>query len=86
MGRTKVRYSLGGATSDLRLIELRFGGTSVGKFALPIAGIVKSGLLQSRIAVVCSARSSYDKASGTTNRCVLTAIGYWLAVLLMFSG
>jgi aspartate kinase len=40
----------------------------VGKFALPIAGIVKAGLLQSRIAVVCSARSSHDKASGTTNR------------------
>ncbi|KAE9993211.1 hypothetical protein EG327_006012 [Venturia inaequalis] len=51
----------------------KFGGTSVGKFALPIAGIVKSGLLQSRIAVVCSARSSYDKASGTTNRLLRAA-------------
>lgn len=42
----------------------------MGKFALPIAGIVKAGLLHSRIAVVCSARSSHDKASGTTNRYV----------------
>ncbi|QDS69977.1 hypothetical protein FKW77_002994 [Venturia effusa] len=51
----------------------KFGGTSVGKFALPIASIVKSGLLHSRIAVVCSARSSYDKASGTTNRLLRAA-------------
>ncbi|TLD30260.1 aspartate kinase [Venturia nashicola] len=51
----------------------KFGGTSVGKFALPIAAIVKSGLLQSRIAVVCSARSTHDKASGTTNRLLRAA-------------
>lgn len=42
----------------------------MGKFALPIAGIVKDGLVKNRIAVVCSARSSHDKASGTTNRYV----------------
>ncbi len=73
-------------------IVQKFGGTSVGKFAVNVAEdivrcvgcIIKAvvfgestnkdhylssaSLLDHRIAVVCSARSSYTKAEGTTNR------------------
>ncbi|KAK5112701.1 hypothetical protein LTR85_011212 [Meristemomyces frigidus] len=54
----------------------KFGGTSVGKFAVKIAeDIVLSGLKQQnqRIAVVCSARSTGTKAEGTTNRLLRAA-------------
>ncbi|KAF2736987.1 aspartate kinase [Polyplosphaeria fusca] len=47
---------------------LKFGGTSVGKFAVNIADICKAGLKANRIAIVCSARSSNTKLEGTTNR------------------
>ncbi|KAF2004478.1 aspartate kinase-like protein [Amniculicola lignicola CBS 123094] len=49
-------------------VVLKFGGTSVGKFAENIAGIVKSGLKANRTAIVCSARSNKTKLEGTTNR------------------
>lgn len=50
---------------------LKFGGTSVGKFAENIAGIIKAGLDEGkRVAVVCSARSTNTKSEGTTNRYV----------------
>ncbi|KAF2095217.1 bifunctional aspartokinase/homoserine dehydrogenase [Rhizodiscina lignyota] len=51
----------------------KFGGTSVGKFALNIADIVQAGLADKRIAIVCSARSSKTKAEGTTNRLLRAA-------------
>jgi len=46
----------------------KFGGTSVGKFPTNISQVVSSSLQQHRVAVVCSARSSYTKVEGTTNR------------------
>lgn len=46
-------------------IVQKFGGTSMGKFAVNIAGdIVETALKKNRIAVVCSARSSNTKAGG----------------------
>lgn len=46
----------------------KYGGTSVGKFAVNIArDIVSSYIDQHKIAVVCSARSGSAKALGTTN-------------------
>ncbi|KAK0940949.1 hypothetical protein LTR29_007507 [Friedmanniomyces endolithicus] len=52
----------------------KFGGTSVGKFAVKIAeDIVVAGLKDQRIAVVCSARSTGTKAEGTTNRLLRAA-------------
>ncbi|KAI4124888.1 MAG: hypothetical protein LQ347_005563 [Umbilicaria vellea] len=57
-----------------RWIVQKFGGTSVGKFADKIAeDIVKASLSTNRIAVVCSARSSHNKADGTTNRLLRAA-------------
>ncbi|TKA65933.1 hypothetical protein B0A55_10361 [Friedmanniomyces simplex] len=52
----------------------KFGGTSVGKFAVRIAEeIVVAGLRDQRVAVVCSARSTGTKAEGTTNRLLRAA-------------
>ncbi|KAJ5736596.1 uncharacterized protein N7483_001721 [Penicillium malachiteum] len=52
----------------------KFGGTSVGKFALNIIEqVVQPSLADSRVAVVCSARSSSTKAEGTTNRLLRAA-------------
>ena len=49
----------------------KFGGTSVGKEPTVIAeGIVTQWLKNDRVAVVCSARSSFCKNDGTTNRFV----------------
>ncbi|OBZ77544.1 putative aspartokinase [Grifola frondosa] len=46
----------------------KFGGTSVGKFAVQIAeDIVSEYLDQHKVAIVCSARSGSTKALGTTN-------------------
>ncbi|RDW70134.1 aspartokinase [Coleophoma crateriformis] len=47
----------------------KFGGTSVGKFAVNIAeDIVRASLANNKIAVVCSARSTGKKVEGTTSR------------------
>ncbi|EON69603.1 aspartate kinase [Coniosporium apollinis CBS 100218] len=54
-------------------VVLKFGGTSVGKFARNIADIVQTGVSKNRIAIVCSARSTTVKAEGTTNRLLRTA-------------
>ncbi|PGG98921.1 hypothetical protein AJ80_09438 [Polytolypa hystricis UAMH7299] len=52
----------------------KFGGTSVGKFALDIVdNVVHPSTLTHRVAVVCSARSSSSKAEGTTNRLLRAA-------------
>ncbi|KAJ5541979.1 hypothetical protein N7535_004397 [Penicillium sp. DV-2018c] len=52
----------------------KFGGTSVGKFALNIIEqVVQPSLVHNRVAVVCSARSSSTKAAGTTNRLLRAA-------------
>ncbi|OCL14000.1 aspartate kinase [Glonium stellatum] len=54
-------------------VVLKFGGTSVGKFAENIASIVQTGLKGNRTAIVCSARSSNTKLEGTTNRLLRAA-------------
>ncbi|KAG8629762.1 hypothetical protein KVT40_001381 [Elsinoe batatas] len=52
----------------------KYGGTSLGKFPVNIAeDIVLPGLKEHRIAVVCSARSTYTKSEGTTNRLLRAA-------------
>ncbi|ORY81465.1 Aspartate/glutamate/uridylate kinase [Protomyces lactucae-debilis] len=49
----------------------KFGGTSVGKFASQIAQeIVAKHIQDSRLVLVCSARSADTKAEGTTNRLI----------------
>jgi len=50
-------------------VVCKFGGTSVGKFPLQVANIIRQGLERNRVAVVCSARSSTTKSDGSTNRC-----------------
>ncbi|KAG1740515.1 Aspartate/glutamate/uridylate kinase [Suillus paluster] len=53
---------------DAKWLIQKYGGTSVGKFAVNIArDIVSSYIDQHKIAVVCSARSGSVKALGTTN-------------------
>ncbi|KAI6165916.1 Aspartate/glutamate/uridylate kinase [Pisolithus thermaeus] len=53
---------------DAPWLVQKFGGTSIGKFALDIArDIVPKFIDQYQIAVVCSARSGSTKALGTTN-------------------
>ncbi|OTA85207.1 hypothetical protein M434DRAFT_24435 [Hypoxylon sp. CO27-5] len=56
-------------TSSEGWIVQKFGGTSVGKFPDIIAEhIVRASLSSNKIAVVCSARSSGKKVTGTTSR------------------
>ncbi|KAI8630187.1 aspartate kinase [Xylariaceae sp. FL1651] len=56
-------------TSPQGWIVQKFGGTSVGKFPRNIAcDIVRANLSANKIAIVCSARSSGKKATGTTSR------------------
>ncbi|KAL8996193.1 MAG: hypothetical protein Q9169_004259 [Polycauliona sp. 2 TL-2023] len=62
-------------SANKRPIVLKFGGTSVGKFAREIAQICLSAHKTRKIAVVCSARSGVSKAGGTTNR-LLRAFNY----------
>ncbi|KAG8809289.1 Aspartokinase, partial [Serendipita sp. 400] len=53
---------------DTPWVVQKFGGTSVGKFAIKIAEDAVSGYLAgNKVAVVCSARSGSTKALGTTN-------------------
>ncbi|KAI1761351.1 aspartate kinase [Hypoxylon sp. FL1150] len=60
--------SVGNSSSGGWIIQ-KFGGTSVGKFPDIIAeDIVRSNLKSNKIAVVCSARSSGKKVTGTTSR------------------
>ncbi|KAN0085735.1 Aspartate/glutamate/uridylate kinase [Tylopilus felleus] len=51
-----------------RWLVQKFGGTSVGKFAVQIAkDIVSNHIDQHKVAIVCSARSGSTKALGTTS-------------------
>ncbi|KII91305.1 hypothetical protein PLICRDRAFT_38045 [Plicaturopsis crispa FD-325 SS-3] len=53
---------------DAKWLVQKFGGTSVGKFAVKIAqDIVSDYVEQHKVAIVCSARSGSTKALGTTN-------------------
>ncbi|KAF2811267.1 aspartate kinase [Mytilinidion resinicola] len=54
-------------------VVLKFGGTSVGKFAEGIVEVVGAGTKVGRTAVVCSARSNSTKLEGTTNRLLRAA-------------
>ncbi|KAL2013459.1 hypothetical protein VTN00DRAFT_984 [Thermoascus crustaceus] len=59
---------------DGHWVVQKFGGTSVGKFALNIVDqVVLPSLSEHRVAIVCSARSSSSKAEGTTNRLLRAA-------------
>ncbi|RKF55233.1 Aspartate kinase FUB3 [Erysiphe neolycopersici] len=50
-------------------VVMKFGGTSIGKFATKIAeDIVSNSIKDNKIAIVCSARSSGKKVEGTTSR------------------
>ncbi|RYP50788.1 hypothetical protein DL769_010903 [Monosporascus sp. CRB-8-3] len=61
--------SKGKSTCANGWIIQKFGGTSVGKFPDNIAeDIVRASLALNKIVVVCSARSSGRKATGTTSR------------------
>ncbi|KAF2128371.1 aspartate kinase-like protein [Dothidotthia symphoricarpi CBS 119687] len=66
-GHTEEKHLPGG------WVVLKFGGTSVGKFAEGIAGIVEAGNRDNRAAIVCSARSNNTKLEGTTNRLLRAA-------------
>ncbi|KAI0169637.1 aspartate kinase [Hypoxylon sp. FL1284] len=58
-----------GNSSDGGWLVQKFGGTSVGKFPDIIAeDIVRANLKTNKVAVVCSARSSGKKVTGTTSR------------------
>lgn len=60
--------------SNRNWVVQKFGGTSVGKFALNIIDqVVLPSLSEHKVAVVCSARSSSTKAEGTTNRLLRAA-------------
>ncbi|EGO03421.1 hypothetical protein SERLA73DRAFT_83373 [Serpula lacrymans var. lacrymans S7.3] len=53
---------------DAKWLVQKYGGTSVGKFAVKIAEDIVSGYIdQHKVAIVCSARSGSTKALGTTN-------------------
>ncbi|KAI1853492.1 hypothetical protein JX265_004177 [Neoarthrinium moseri] len=58
-----------GNTSSNGWVVQKFGGTSVGKFPDKIAeDIVRASLGNNKVIVVCSARSTGKKATGTTSR------------------
>ncbi|KAF7957949.1 hypothetical protein EAE96_003516 [Botrytis aclada] len=64
-----ISNSLNHDDSHRSWVVQKFGGTSVGKFAVNIAeDIVRASLKHHRIAVVCSARSTGKKVEGTTSR------------------
>lgn len=71
--------SLAASTSSLSALTSgwviqKFGGTSVGKFPEKICDeIVSPHLKNSRVAIVCSARSSKTKSEGTTSRLLKAA-------------
>ncbi|KAF8906784.1 Aspartate/glutamate/uridylate kinase [Gymnopilus junonius] len=56
------------ADPNARWLVQKFGGTSVGKFAVKIAEDVVANYIDNhKVAIVCSARSGSTKALGTTN-------------------
>ncbi|EPS27368.1 hypothetical protein PDE_02311 [Penicillium oxalicum 114-2] len=67
-------YPVANGAGHSNWVVQKFGGTSVGKFALNIIEqVVQPSLVDNRVAVVCSARSSSTKAEGTTNRLLRAA-------------
>ncbi|KAL8931956.1 MAG: hypothetical protein Q9216_007012 [Gyalolechia sp. 2 TL-2023] len=62
-----------GEVHEKKPVVLKFGGTSVGKYAPEIAQICLSAAKHEKIAIVCSARSGVSKAGGTTNRLLKAA-------------
>ncbi|KAF4263559.1 hypothetical protein CNMCM8812_008806 [Aspergillus fumigatus] len=67
-------YTLSMTNGSSNWVVQKFGGTSVGKFALNIIDhVVLPSLRENKVAVVCSARSSSTKAEGTTNRLLRAA-------------
>ncbi|KAK4241105.1 Aspartate/glutamate/uridylate kinase [Achaetomium macrosporum] len=65
-----ARALLKNASSNGWIVQ-KFGGTSVGKFPDKIAeDIVRSYVENNRLVVVCSARSTGKKATGTTSRLI----------------
>lgn len=63
-----------GVLSKPGWVVQKFGGTSVGKFSESIVdNIVRVFSRQSRVAVVCLARSSKTKSEGTTSRLIRAA-------------
>lgn len=67
----ETEKSLG--TSSSSWVVQKFGGTALGKAALGITDVVKNGLVNDRLAIVCSARSSSVKSDGTTTRLLRAA-------------
>lgn len=63
----------GALNSRKNWVVQKYGGTSIGKNPNEIANIICSELKRSRLAVVCSARSSGIKAEGTTTKLLKAA-------------
>ncbi|PGH05973.1 hypothetical protein AJ79_06662 [Helicocarpus griseus UAMH5409] len=73
-GHDNVPLPNGVADYPTEWVVQKFGGTSVGKFAVDIVDrVVYPSTLTHRVAIVCSARSSSSKAEGTTNRLLRAA-------------
>ncbi|KAG5645489.1 hypothetical protein DXG03_005897 [Asterophora parasitica] len=66
--RTPLNLHQNSIDPSAKWLVQKFGGTSVGKFAVKIAeDIVANYIDQHKVAIVCSARSGSTKALGTTN-------------------
>ncbi|PPQ88571.1 hypothetical protein CVT25_009951 [Psilocybe cyanescens] len=66
--RTPPNLHQNSADPHAKWLVQKFGGTSVGKFAVKIAEDVVSNYIDdNKVAIVCSARSGSTKALGTTN-------------------
>ncbi|KAK2791516.1 Aspartokinase [Emmonsiellopsis sp. PD_33] len=73
-GADNVPLSNGVAEYPTEWVVQKFGGTSVGKFAVDIVDrVIHPSTKTHRVAIVCSARSSLSKAEGTTNRLLRAA-------------
>ncbi|OJD19183.1 hypothetical protein ACJ73_08660 [Blastomyces percursus] len=73
-GTDNVPLTNGITAHPTEWVVQKFGGTSVGKFAVDIVDrVIYPSTLTHRVAVVCSARSSSSKADGTTNRLLRSA-------------
>ncbi|KGY14905.1 hypothetical protein PABG_12180 [Paracoccidioides brasiliensis Pb03] len=73
-GNDNVPLPNGITTYPTEWVVQKFGGTSVGKFAVEIVNrVIYPSTLTHRVAVVCSAWSSSSKAEGTTNRLLRAA-------------
>lgn len=74
MGETIPHQQEKDLPGNANWVVQKYGGTSLGKFPFNIAqDIIVPGLKNHRIAIVCSARSTYTKSEGTTNRLLRAA-------------